>query len=640
MSPGGGVPLRHLAALGVLLVVGYLIYVPGLGGFFLFDDMHNVVHNESLRMDRLSWEGLRDAALSSHAGPLGRPLAMLSFALDEWAFGLDSRAMKRTNVLIHLLNGAALFAFAWALLELRGRLREGRAAAASGTVALLAAALWMLHPLNLAPALYVVQRMTSLATLFTLLAMTLYLAGRWRSLRGRRGVGWYAAALGAWTLAALSKENALLLPVWLFLVEWLLLSFPARSERGRRRLVMIYGLVLGGGAVIAVGYLAAHPQWILSGYELRSFTLGERLLTEARALWFYIGLLLFPSLSRLGIFHDDFPLSHDWLDPATSLFSVLGWAGVLIAALVFARRYPWLVFGVLFFLVGHLMESTVFALELVHEHRNYLPTIGFAVAGARWLTSPALPLPAVRHWGAGALVAALAGLTLLRADVWGDGLRHIRMNVANHPGSARAHYDLGRAYYILVLNGTEAGARDRFYHLSRQSFAAAIGADPNFLTALGAMVMLDDLVGSPAIDESARRLIDGYRSAALTSRNFATVQTLRRCNQRRECTIPSHYLERTVAAALENPRLPARGPVRAQLAVEGSILAFAGGRPAEAVTLAEAARDADPADGQLWINLGQLLIDVGRVEEARGVLEEIRRRGLRRGRLAQRLQNG
>ncbi|MGH8377768.1 MAG: tetratricopeptide repeat protein, partial [Gammaproteobacteria bacterium] len=148
------------------LILTLLAYLPGLHGPFVFDDITNIVQNKALAMHSLAWDQLMHAALSSDAGPTGRPLSSLSFALNIYFNGLDATAFKITNLVIHLLNGLLVFILLRQIVEHWSKKRVIQSANTAFWLPLLCAAAWLLHPLNLTAVLYVVQRETSLCSLF------------------------------------------------------------------------------------------------------------------------------------------------------------------------------------------------------------------------------------------------------------------------------------------------------------------------------------------------------------------------------------------------------------------------------------------------------------------------------------------
>ncbi|MDR3053780.1 MAG: hypothetical protein LBU53_00005, partial [Zoogloeaceae bacterium] len=175
--------IRLVFPLILLLTLVFLLYAPGLTGDYVFDDTTNITKNEKIAIESLEIKTLNAAFWSGSAGPLGRPLSMLSFALNHYFTGFDPYFFKLTNLVVHLVNVVLVFWLVHALLRaLPARETCGGNAHPIRFPfygALLAAALWGLHPLNLTSVLYVVQRMTSLATLFGLFALALYAA--WRS---------------------------------------------------------------------------------------------------------------------------------------------------------------------------------------------------------------------------------------------------------------------------------------------------------------------------------------------------------------------------------------------------------------------------------------------------------------------------
>jgi hypothetical protein len=228
--------------------------------------------------------------------------------------------------------------------------------------------------------LHVVQRMTSLSALFLLAALLLHLRGREQG--GRAGAAMLMLAWAfLWPLSFLSKETGALFP--LFALAWELIV--RRRSRGNldrfaRVLAALAGLCLAAGMAYV---LSPRGQWLWSGYEFRPFSLVERLLTEARVLWFYLGLIVAPRLEALGLYHDDIAASTNLVSPWSTLPSLLGLIGLAWLAWRMRTRASLVAFGIAWYLIGHAMESTVLPLEIAHEHRNYIPIFGVLIA-AGW----------------------------------------------------------------------------------------------------------------------------------------------------------------------------------------------------------------------------------------------------------------
>lgn len=438
-----------LIGLTLLLLLCGLVYLPGLQGPFVFDDTPNLLTplQDWLHGD-ISW---REIVLGNSSGLLGRPLSMLSFLANAAATGLDPAPFKATNLGIHLLCGVLLYALLARLLP-RDPSLKNRAALA----ALLVTGLWLLHPMQVSTVLYVVQRMAQLSALFTLAGLLVYVHGRQCLELGRKRAGWtyLFLVLPALTVAAvLSKENGALLPLLCGVIELGYFRSTPTSPRPRSvQLFFVLSLLLPGAAVLA--WYGLHPQKLLGEYDGRLFTLGDRLLTQPRALMHYMGALLLPSGPSLGVYTDDFVVSRSLLNPPGTLWSIIGLVLLAIAAWVVRVRIPAFFTGIGLYLAGHLLESTVFPLEMYFEHRNYLPSAGFflAVVGlGSWCLSKLLPLTdhpertrRSVQWGSVALLLMLGVATWARAGVWSSLEVLTAQGLSQHPQSVRANIDAAR----------------------------------------------------------------------------------------------------------------------------------------------------------------------------------------------------
>lgn len=435
-NPGPGRPAAlapTLLAL-IVLVTGFA-YWPGLAGDFLFDDFANLP-----ALGR--YGGVRDLdtllyyLLSGIADPTGRPVSLLSFLLDARDWPTDPWPLKRTNLLIHLANGALLYSVLVAL---------GRSLSADSrrvrTAALLATALWLLHPLWVSTVLYVIQRQAMLAALFTLCGIRAWIASRDAFLHQRVARGWLLALLAVplcGVLAGLSKANGLLLPLLLVVLQITVLrpttvSTPAATNARRSSLLLAW---------IPAAALLTWMAWQglgvgLDGHAGRPWSLGQRLWSQPRALWDYLHHLLVPGLDATGVFADGFQISQNWRKPWTTLPATLALAAFAGLGWATRKRAPVLAAGIGVFLAGHAMESSVIMLEPYFEHRNYLPSLLLFWPLTWLLASPGQ----YRRWllagGVGyALVMLLA--TAAQARLWADPLLLAQTWAEQNPGSARA----------------------------------------------------------------------------------------------------------------------------------------------------------------------------------------------------------
>jgi tetratricopeptide (TPR) repeat protein len=420
---------RNWLLLPLLGLCGAL-YFPGLQGPMLFDDypqLEGLLSNSHFDFARLIQEHL-----ISDSGPLGRPVSMLTFILDAHFWGSALWQWKMTNLLLHLATALSLYWFLMVLLRPISQTQQQKI-----WLALFVCAVWVLHPMHVSTVLYTVQRMTILSALFAILSMAAYLEGRYRIRANKsNGYAWLALSIAAFLpLSAFSKENGLLIPLYLALLEWVF--FPQSRWRNiwrnlaapHKAILMTATALTGATALTAI---AQH--FVLGGYAGRPFTLSERLLTELRVISTYLWQIVAPSWNNLGLFHDDIALSKGWLTPPSTLPALIFLTSLVWLGLKLRKTNPVASFGLLFFFSSHLMESTIIPLELMFEHRNYLGSFGiiFAISSTVLL-----------HWQKPRLLAAIAflvpsalALVLYQFSVtWGDSNRLNARLYAYHPNS-------------------------------------------------------------------------------------------------------------------------------------------------------------------------------------------------------------
>lgn len=617
---------RTILLLSAIITLTIFSYLPGLSGSFVFDDIPQIAENRFLHLDSSSLPALQAAAFSYGKGE--RPLSMLTFALNYLFYELDPFAYKLSNLLIHLANGLLLFTLIRLLYKTpRVATSIQRDATQTNLIALMVTAAWLLHPINVTTVLYVVQRMTALSALFCLLGMLLYLLGRLRLDRNRRlGV---ALILGsvciATPLAFFSKENGILLPLYLFLIESLLFGFAVENARCRRRLKMLFLVILGVPAVLAIGFFVAHPGWILDGYGNRPFTLMERVLTEPRVLWIYIKLLLLPRLSELTLFHDDLTLSTGFLMPWTTLTALLSLVGLALGALLFRRRWPLPAFGILLFLSGHILESSVFALEIAHQHRNYLAGMGVLLVVFPLLAGWR-PGPDRRQIGLG-LAAILIGLygvmTAISASDWSSSTRLALTGVTDHPASPRWQQQMAQEFWAIYLRTEDPDQRATLYESTRTHLLEASRLDP--LAAPGSLLsilQIDSTQGHAPDSQVLATLAVQLPSGPVQPLTVTGFIRLMSCLAQSECRALIPDIERLLTALLDNPRLNSQN--RGQLLAAAAHYALNRVDSAKALDYARAAVAAYPEDLRHHLNLARLLIHTGQVDSARNILAHIR----------------
>ncbi|MBI5618505.1 MAG: hypothetical protein HY943_19685 [Gammaproteobacteria bacterium] len=416
-----------------------LCYWRGLPGPLLLDDypvLGPLLSDGHLASD---WR----AQIFSTTGPLGRPVAMLSFVANAALSGTAYVEWKAVNLALHLAVGAALWWLARGLMAAT-RVPAQRRAGAAGLLCML----WLVHPLQVSTVLYTVQRMTELSALFAVLGMGAYVAGRRALQEGRPGWGAIGAAyLLCLPLAAFSKESGLLLPGYLAAIE--LTVFRAAGAQ-RRRLLLLHGVTFVLPALLVAVYYATHVETaLLAPYAARGMSLGGRVLTECRVLVRYLAEIVLPVRGAFGFFHDDLVISTGWLTPPSTALSAAFLAALLAGALRQAGRLPLVALGVLLFFAGHAMESTIFPLELMFEHRNYLPSFGVLLASCGVLLALGGRHARFATAAAGTAIALCAVLTWSEAGLWARLETLMPASYALHPRSESAAANLAE---VLAAN--------------------------------------------------------------------------------------------------------------------------------------------------------------------------------------------
>lgn len=455
--------LIGMAVVGVVIA----IYLLGLPGGFLLDDSVNLRGLVRLAEEK-NLAALGAFLFANPSGDLGRIIPMLSFALQAQAWPGSPESFKFVNILLHGLNAGLFYLLVERLLRRQRDFGDfGRQVVAGG-----AALIWALHPLNVSTVLYVVQRMTEMSAFFMLIGLLLYVVGRQvREDGGRHGLPLMVlGVVGGCIFGAACKENALLLPLVVISIEFTVFSNFQRSKEWYFWFISVVLFPL----FLVFGYIAWNFSiWILPGYEIRNFSLAERLMTECRVIWTYLGNFIFPVPSSLGLYHDDYPISRAWLLPMTTLPAALALMASLLIAVFTRKRFPGFALAILWYLGSQCLESGAIPLELYFEHRNYFPMLGLLL-GLAWELASFIKNKKYRwgsvdaRWPLGTFLigwfSLLLAVLLVELKTWAnpDVLSEVWAN--EHPSSIRA-----QSYFAarLVNGGFIDAAISRYEELQK-----------------------------------------------------------------------------------------------------------------------------------------------------------------------------
>jgi hypothetical protein len=413
----------------LLASIAALAYLPSLFGPFQFDDYNVIVDYPTVHSFAL---------LAERAGAGVRAVLKASYALN-WTLDPRPIGFHLVNILLHALNAALLFLIGKRLVR--------------SDAAFAAALLFALHPMQTEAVTYVSGRSSSLMAAFYLGSLLAYLAGR----------AWPVSAL-LFVLALATRETAVTLPAALLLVE-LCRGAPWRGIA--RRQAAHWTILALAGAVIL--FTPRYYELLAYGFRERAF--ADNLVSQVSAVAYLAWHLL--ALRGLNI-DPGLPVLHEWT-PVLA-FQLAGLLALLAIGLANLRARPWLAFGILwFFLQLAPTNSLVPRLDVANDRQVYLACWGLFLALATQLA----PLRLAR------VAAATVALALLLASVmrqldYRDEIALWESSVREAPWNARAHNNLGYAYY-------QAGRKRE----ARREIETALLFDRGFAKARGNLVRLD-----------------------------------------------------------------------------------------------------------------------------------------------------
>ena len=445
---------RHRDYAWFALVAGLTLvaYARSFTSAFQFDDHSQILESP----------GVQELTLAAIVGwGRSRVIPYSTLVLNYWIGGENPVGYHVANVLIHLVTCFAVFRLALALCD-TPRLRHTALAKQPLVFALSATVLFACHPIQIQAVTYIVQRMSSMAAMFYVGSVLLYVLARTANENQRRSDSRRAfIGSGLLALAAFfSKENSASLPVAILLTEW---AFFGGKGMGQKVVRIAPFLLL---------VLVIPLTWKLLGSPPRmpsrsTAPLAEQARDLAR-LWtwaadptavaspldyFFTQCLVIPRYLRLVFLPWGFNIDHD-VPVARGLSGAVSVGLAFLVALcgfgVYAvRRWPALGFGVLWFFVALSVESSVLPIhDVMNEHRMYLAMPGLALALASVFCAAVRQRRAIALGFGGAVTVTLVGLTIARNEVWRTQLSLWRDAMQKSPGKARVHVNVGTALHL------------------------------------------------------------------------------------------------------------------------------------------------------------------------------------------------
>ncbi len=418
----------------LLALPALLIYSNTFESAFHFDDFYSIVNNPSLKSPL-------------HAGAIWsfwptRFVTYLTLAANH-ALGQDRVFGYHVfNLIVHLVSSLLVWWF-FLLTFSTPALRNDAIVSRAGLLSFFAALVFETHPVQTQAVTYIIQRATSLAALFYLTALCLFIRARLLEEKEKRGAGFfYAGSLAAVLCAMFTKETTITLPLMILLYEFCFFGTPKGIPWKRVAVFLVPLVVIPVTMVLSRSVDFVQMRRTAEG--VMPFSPLEYLPTQFRVLITYVRLLFLPLRQNLDY---DYPLARGLMEPAI-LASLLALAAIFAAALKSFRRYRIISFGVFWFFLTLAPESSLVPIrDLIFEHRLYLPMAGFSlllVGGLYYLFRG-------RHTGRWiavllVLVSGYGMLSYRRNFVWKDNFSLWNDIIAKSPQKARAYNDRGDAY--------------------------------------------------------------------------------------------------------------------------------------------------------------------------------------------------
>ncbi|KWT79579.1 tetratricopeptide repeat protein [Candidatus Magnetominusculus xianensis] len=459
-------PIVHLFIIAAVCIIAYS---NSFKAPFMFDDYTNIIEKSVVR----DIGQYKDNFLLVTPSTNRRFIAILTFALNYKLHGMNVMGYHIFNLVVHVFSALLVYQ----LVRLIFRTPAGsNPALGHGVMALFTALLFAVHPVQTSAVTYIVQRYTSLATLFCLVSLTAYAGSRLTPSSALRYT-LYAVSIFSVILAMRTKEIAFTLPVIAVMFEFMFFE-----GKIKRRILYLIPLILTM-SIIPISILAANspaaPSAINTAPDVintvvnNSLTSGiasssaavtdiprtEYLFTQFRVIVTYLRLLFIPVGLNLDY---DYPVLRSFFNPEVVLsFLVLA---LLFASAVYmlyrfnqagapyrflSRLYS---FGILWFFIALSVESSVMPIkDVINEYRLYYPSAGFFIAvmsATAWTVEKRGRQAKIYVFSVLPVIVILFSvMTLLRNDVWADRLRLWEDTVRKSPGKARPHYNLGYDYY-------------------------------------------------------------------------------------------------------------------------------------------------------------------------------------------------
>lgn len=439
----------------VIYILALLCYGNSLRGGFVFDDANTIVYQKQLRNINNVFD-IWDSYKS-------RFIPYITFALNYKINQLNPFGYHLVNFALHILNSAFVFYLTSLILKSPGisKIKNKN----TNLVPIIAAGIFVIHPIQTQAVNFISQRITLVASLFYFLTLIFYLYYRLSNELKTKTI-YFCLCVLSFVCSLFSKENSYTLSIVILMTELILFSGKIYSKK--KLVLQFLPFLLIPMFIFSLTYLGNSASPINTIVSLNmldevKITRSEYFFTELNVIRKYLSLLLFPISQNVDY---DFPIAKNFFEVSV-IFSALLISTLIYFAYVLRKKKPLLSFGILFFFAALLIESTLIPIkDVIFEHRLYLPSFGFILACisiCQNLKKRNLLILTIL------ILGVFSMLTVKRNRVWLSEYSLWKDTVNKSPKKPRVHYNLGVASY--GIGKTEE---------AKKAFKNTIALDPGY----------------------------------------------------------------------------------------------------------------------------------------------------------------
>ena len=418
----------------VFCLLGLIIYSNTFHSSFHYDDISSIRANAAIK-------DISNVDAIWRFWPT-RFVTYLSIALNYHFDGLDVSGYHVINILVHIACG--IMAWWLTLLTLSTpRMKTYKASQSKELIALFVGLIFIAHPLQTQAVTYIVQRATSLATLFYLSSLAFYVKSRLDDNKPSKTL-FYCLSFLSMVIAMFTKEMTITLPIIILIYEAYFLKKEGKGFGWKEALPFLIGLIIIPLTMTLTSSVNFKEMKRVSELPV-TISSHDYALTQINVIPTYIRLLLMPVDQNIDY---DFPISKTftaWPTPANLIIII----SLLLIAIKLFKRHRLLSFALIWFFITLLPESGVIPIsDVIVEHRLYLPMLGFGI----FLTGSLSFIFGVkaRDLLIGLLIMIIAVYSVLsykRNFVWCSDFSLWNDTVKKSPNKTRPYNERGNAYW-------------------------------------------------------------------------------------------------------------------------------------------------------------------------------------------------